>query len=509
MAPSRCAHQLSSNKKAKRIQNLVTFTKTASKIQLTTKLVEIWATPQCSITDARILLTLGADPEALYKDDYGEKTLRDREDSGSVCSECAEKYRDFLEYAQEIYHSQHLEQKGDKPYPPVTSAESANTPRADENRFANGRSPGNSPRHLAYNGTENKNGSVKHDNNTGTLNGDGKVCLSLDGGGMRGLVSIVCLLFTSRRTLGDESLVSLVDWFVGCSTGAILALALAKGYTLTETFFLYWEMKNEIFLDSNTMKRLFGNVVDKQTMRIEAVLNRVFAETDTFGNSSKRLTVPALNVIMSPSKLHTFRNYPIKGSHWDKEVTLRDAARASSAAPTYFHPHSLADAKYVDGSLAANCPLSVLFREYDKCRQSGENLRLGCVISIGTGEPNSTLRRYQSGTSFSHRSRHLREMTTLLMEQVVGQEKSAIECAQDRCAVSGIPFFRLSPVGVDVRIDQIDDGKLMDMIWVTFKHLLENIEYVDKLGAMLIRIRDAKLERKMFSCTRQRSQTIL
>uniref|UniRef100_A0A915DN76 PNPLA domain-containing protein n=1 Tax=Ditylenchus dipsaci TaxID=166011 RepID=A0A915DN76_9BILA len=292
-----------------------------------------------------------------------------------------------------------------------------------------------------------------------------------------------------RRALGDESLLSLVDWYVGCSTGAMLALALAKGYSLTDSFFLYWEMKNEIFLDKSTMKRLFGNV----TNRVNAVLNRVFPDEDIFHLCPKRLTVPALNVTMTPSKLHVFRNYPIKGSHWDKDISFRDAARASSAAPTYFHPHVLGDDKYVDGSLAANCPLTILLREYDKCRQGGENLRLACVISIGTGEPLETVRRYGHPTHGTGG----------------GQEKSAIECAEDRCAVSGIPFFRISPVGIDVRIDQIDDGKLMDMIWDTLKYLLQNIETVDKLGAALVSIREAKLERKMFCCTRQRSQTIL
>jgi hypothetical protein len=45
----------------------------------------------------------------------------------------------------------------------------------------------------------------------------------------------------------------------------MLALALAKGYSLTDCFFLYWEMKDEIFLPGQTtMKRLFGDVVDKQ-----------------------------------------------------------------------------------------------------------------------------------------------------------------------------------------------------------------------------------------------------
>lgn len=107
-----------------------------------------------------------------------------------------------------------------------------------------------------------------------------------------------------------------------------------------------------------------------------------------------------------------------------------------SAAPTHFHPHVMGDAKFVDGSLVANCPLIVLFRvsaasarmkylllcnnfqEYDKCRQLGDQLELGCVISVGTGEPSETARTYETGTSLRHRSRHIRDMATLLIEQV-------------------------------------------------------------------------------------------
>lgn len=91
---------------------------------------------------------------------------------------------------------------------------------------------------------------------------------------------------------------------------------------------------------------------------------------------------------------------------------------------------------------------------------------------------------------------------------MVGQEKSAIECAEDRCSASGIPFFRLSPVGIAVRIDQVDDGKLIDMIWETFKYLLANLDYIDRLGDTLIKIRNSKQEMRKF-CRSKRSQTIL
>uniref|UniRef100_A0A915DN81 Uncharacterized protein n=1 Tax=Ditylenchus dipsaci TaxID=166011 RepID=A0A915DN81_9BILA len=183
MAPSRCAHQLSANKKAERIQNLVTFTKTA------TKLVEVWATPQCSITDARILLTLGADPQAIYTEQFGEKTLKDREESGSVCSACGAKYRDFLEFAHEIYYAQHLDTA-------TTNKSSPSTENSSSNGLINGRSSLYARRNNENN--DERTSSDRSSNSSNPFGGGGMVCLSLDGGGMRGLVTIVCLLFTSR-----------------------------------------------------------------------------------------------------------------------------------------------------------------------------------------------------------------------------------------------------------------------------------------------------------------------
>ncbi|KAI6214138.1 hypothetical protein M3Y94_00233500 [Aphelenchoides besseyi] len=439
MAPSRCAHTTSSHKKLERIQSLISFAKKATKEQLTTRLLDAWTAPECSITDVRILFFLGANPEALYENKEGDRLLEEREVTGTVCSLCSPKYQEFLQYAKQIYDAQFN-----------------STPiRISQKRLK----------------TEKRK----------------LFAVSLDGGGMRGLVSITCLLFASRRLLGDESLPNLADWFVGCSTGSMLSLALAKGNSLTDTFFLYWEMKNEIFLDKSTMKRLFGNVVEKQTARVEGVLDRVFGdEKDTFAQCPKRLTVPTLDICTTPGRLHVFRNYPVRNKKTFEDVKLRDAARASSAAPTYFNAHEMGDHRFVDGSLVANCPLNVLFAEYDKSLQAGQSIQLGLVFSIGTGEPAESKRRYRSGTSIGRRGRHLADLAVLLMEQVVGHEKSVIQSAEDRCAASGIPFTRICPVGINVRIDQIDDGKLIDMVWSSLLWLHSNIDLIDEFGEKLV-----------------------
>ncbi|CAJ0595000.1 unnamed protein product [Cylicocyclus nassatus] len=420
-----CAHKLSANKKLQRVDSLITFLKSATKQQMSAKLHDIWAAPQATITEARLLLTLGANPESLYKDDYGRRTLRDRVDNGTVCDKCICKYNAFLDYA-DIIHEEMCEQ-----------------------------TPINIVR--------------------GRKCTSGLLPLCLDGGGMRGLVSVVCLLFASRRLLGDETLVNYFDWLIGTSTGSMLALSTANGRTLSECFFLYWNMKRQIFLEGSTMSRLFGDQVTIQTRNIEKVLSDCFP-TETFHKCNRRLTVPALDISMAPARLHIFRNYSFKrpfGARLDDEqdVMFKEAARASSAAPTYFEPFEYQGKRFVDGSFVANYPLNILFKEVDSFHKNNNRIHLAGVVSIGTGEPAQLERKYKSGTTLRAKARSMAHLSTLILEQVVGQDLLAVEMAEERCQAYNIPFIRISPKGIRERIDQIDDSKLMDMIWTTLMWL--------------------------------------
>lgn len=76
--------------------------------------------------------------------------------------------------------------------------------------------------------------------------------LSLDGGGIRGLVLTQMLFYMEREfanlTKGSPtSIVSYFDWVAGTSTGGILALALASGKSVLETQSLYMKLKDKVF----------------------------------------------------------------------------------------------------------------------------------------------------------------------------------------------------------------------------------------------------------------------
>ncbi|KIH59811.1 phospholipase, patatin family [Ancylostoma duodenale] len=69
--------------------------------------------------------------------------------------------------------------------------------------------------------------------------------LSLDGGGIRGLV-VIQMLSELEKKFGTD-LLSSFGWLGGTSTGAILALALSQGKSIAHCRSMYFRLKDELF----------------------------------------------------------------------------------------------------------------------------------------------------------------------------------------------------------------------------------------------------------------------
>jgi uncharacterized protein len=225
--------------------------------------------------------------------------------------------------------------------------------------------------------------------------------LALDGGGIRGALSIEILAEIEsllRDRSGSPTMV-LADYFnyvAGTSTGAIIATCISMGMTVAEIRTFYERSGPLMFDRSNIFKRLRFKFDDEPLAKmLQDILGR-----DTLLGSPKLRTL--LLIVMRNAT--TDSPWPISNNPKAKyadparpdsnmKFPLWQVVRASTAAPTYFPPEvvTVGDKQFVfvDGGVTMyNNPAFQLFimataEPYNVGWQCGEKEML--LVSVGTG----------------------------------------------------------------------------------------------------------------------------
>ncbi|MDQ6941422.1 MAG: patatin-like phospholipase family protein [Candidatus Eremiobacteraeota bacterium] len=240
----------------------------------------------------------------------------------------------------------------------------------------------------------------------GPAPGGTKRLLALDGGGIRGLISIEIagrLETLLRSALGagaDFVLADYFDYIAGTSTGAIIATALSLGYRVDQVRTLYLEGAKAMFRRAPLLKQLhYRNVATYLTTRLRELLRGADGEELTLGTDALRtllLVVMKNATTNSPWPLSNnpaamFNDRSRDGCNLD--LPLWQIVRASTATPTLFPPEDVTVGGqryvFVDGAVSVyNNPAFLLFLmatlpEYRLGWQTGEEKLL--LVSIGTG----------------------------------------------------------------------------------------------------------------------------
>jgi len=214
-----------------------------------------------------------------------------------------------------------------------------------------------------------------------------KYVLSLDGGGIRGLIPALVLAEIERQT--GKKIAELFDLIAGTSTGGILALGLCKDngsgtsqYSAKDLSKIYQNRGGEIF--SRSLWRgisTTGGLSDEKYSAdgLETILEDFFG-SEILGSALKDVLISSYDIQ---------NREPVFFKSWAdkfKTVQMKHVARATSAAPTFFEPalipvdgHSMA---LVDGGVFINNPAVSAYVEAMKIFP-GEEIKL---VSIGTGE---------------------------------------------------------------------------------------------------------------------------
>lgn len=214
--------------------------------------------------------------------------------------------------------------------------------------------------------------------------------MSIDGGGIRGIIPACLLSEVERRA--RYPIHQLVDLQAGTSTGALVAAALAtnqrtgaRPMTAGDIVTLYANPTNheKIFTRAWTMHGIFGP---------KYKANRAYVFSDVLGgqtlkDSRNDLLVVAIDEANDTAP-HCFNSFDARTYPASHNVKLVDALMASSAAPTYFPPHDIninrVSHRFVDGGVQANNPASLAV-SLAMSRRSipSEKIR---VWSLGTGD---------------------------------------------------------------------------------------------------------------------------
>jgi predicted acylesterase/phospholipase RssA len=261
--------------------------------------------------------------------------------------------------------------------------------------------------------------------------------LSIDGGGIRGIIPAMILTEIERRT--GHRIAEMFDLIAGTSTGGILALGLTvprsrngkkPRYRAKNLVSFYEEDGKEIFHSFwHNVVSLHGLIDEKYPSdRFERVLQRYLGE-DT------RLSEALTDVLVTSYEIETCRPFFFTRRKARARRAGRfnprmwEVARCTSAAPTYFSPHRIVRPKsshlppltFVDAGVFVNNPTLCAYAEAvsmqcqsrdgtaDEAHPGGSKqserpveVRSGAgampeeadyvVLSLGTGELNAQIR---------------------------------------------------------------------------------------------------------------------
>ncbi len=216
--------------------------------------------------------------------------------------------------------------------------------------------------------------------------------LSIDGGGIRGIIPITVLEYIENSTGKPAS--ALFNFVAGTSTGGIIAAMLtvpgsgdAPKYSAADVKKLYIKLGGEVFEKSvlRSVTTLKGFAGPKYSaLPLERLLKQYLGNAH-ISSALTDLIIPAYN-IKSGTPWFFKSSFAARRKLTGDDPYMWQAARATSAAPTFFSPAGFSGGCFIDGGIFANNPALCAYAEAQRKRPQGDFF----TVSLGTGENNQT-----------------------------------------------------------------------------------------------------------------------
>lgn len=239
--------------------------------------------------------------------------------------------------------------------------------------------------------------------------------LTLDGGGMRGIVELEVLKAIEERiNVGStRGLVIPVqrffDLIIGTSTGGIIALGLTvKAWSVDECIHRFMRLCDTAFTPRELSESAFRVLATLnhgskwKTRPLRDALRSEFGMEPLFGGSASNSIKYATKVAVVTTSQSGCRSLLVANYNRQQlgkfnhslelpddpkhNLTIWEAAAATSAAPSYFKAFECRGKTYLDGALNHNNPVRIAWRERQMVWPDVMSKQPDILISLGTGQ---------------------------------------------------------------------------------------------------------------------------
>lgn len=290
--------------------------------------------------------------------------------------------------------------------------------------------------------------------------GAGVRILTLDGGGVRGIIELTMLRELERKLGAGLPLQLFFDLIIGTSTGGIIALGLgANGWRVDRCLKMFEQLCKKSFTKRTGIGIpgiehvvIAANDSRYETTPIEKALKHAFGEDQNLFAGSRddvqdsamlqRLTKAAVVTTTlggTPTVLgnynrsddsETAKYHYHRSEKPEHEMKTWEAARATSAAPLFFKPyvHELSGIIFQDGCLYYNNPVRVAMREQKLIWPDRAESCPDIILSVGTGVNEQLARRKpipkRHRLAFMRTLQNLRSMATDHIQSTLNSEET-------------------------------------------------------------------------------------
>jgi uncharacterized protein len=313
--------------------------------------------------------------------------------------------------------------------------------------------------------------------------------LSLDGGGIRGVIGATLLAAIENRI--NQPLNEYFDLIAGTSTGSILAGAIAIGRSSQDIIDLYKHSSSIIFPYRNlfSLQRLplllkYGLSAPKfSNSGLIKVLQREFGDVRLIDIPRPRLLIVSYDTISRQAIIFkSWRQNPDYGN-----LPLWEACVSSASAPTYFPAHKL-DRKIIGVTQNATANSITL----DQNASTVGNIYNNMQISINSGTGEGQIRKIKKYTGFTRCAvldspwERIPEANSSYLIKAIYSSIDGGVAANNPSSCAVAEALRLGYQVEDIRVLSIGTGELTRIIPFEKAQKLGLIEWAQPLISILL-----------------------